>query len=197
MPRGRLRPRKDERPGGHRHARRHGTGRRCRRHERPRSNSPGLSCNMPAQLMTASMPVRCGSQSSGLVARARSMRMIFAGSNPAGEPLRDAMTISCPCPPRWAATAEPMRPLAPTMRMRTIFSLSRHFGRRRGPERTRVNRPAQPNAAAAQRFLTGGQAPLRPGLMTESGDLDACANPASASSRPRAPDFSPAHQGRG
>ena len=29
--------------------------------------------------------------------------------------------------------------------------------------------------------------PLRPGLMTESGDLDACANPASASSRPRAP----------
>ena len=85
-----------------------------RRARRPWSRA-GPSCSTPAQLTTASMPARCGSQSDGLgrlgdVERDAAGRLRQHWLAPAP---RAIATTSCPSPASPASTARPIRPVAP------------------------------------------------------------------------------------
>ena len=92
--------------------------------------SRGLSCSTPAQLTTASIPCRCGSQCSGAVARAMS-NTTLRGANRMGR--RETGITSCPSAPSLAARAEPMRPVAPVSRILIRRCSAPRCRPRRGP----------------------------------------------------------------
>src|SRR5215204_1162956 len=85
----------------------------------PVVESPGLSCKTPAQFTTASTLRRTGSQSDMSVAAATSICTATASINPIFLPLLVTLTTECPCAAKRPATADPIRPLAPTISTRT------------------------------------------------------------------------------